>query len=97
MPLYEYKCNKCGTAFEVIQKIAEPPMTKCPQCGGSVKKIISAPALQFKGSGFYITDYAKKDRQSPGSKPTPKETKDTAPAPPAADKKADKDAVSSAK
>ena len=97
MPLYEYKCNSCGTSFEVIQKIAEPPMTKCPQCGGSVKKVISAPALQFKGSGFYINDYAKKGRQPPGSKPTPKETEATTPAPPAADKKPDNKASSPAK
>lgn len=72
-------------------------MNKCPQCGGSVKKIISAPALQFKGSGFYITDYAKKERQPPGSKPTPKETKDETPAPQATDKKADKEVASPAK
>jgi putative FmdB family regulatory protein len=97
MPLYEYKCDKCGTAFEVIQKLADSPMRTCPQCGGSVKKVISAPALQFKGSGFYITDYAKKDRQPPGSKPTPKETKASTPAPPAADKKTDKEAASSPK
>ena len=97
MPLYEYKCSKCGTAFEVIQKIAEPPMKKCPQCGGSVKKVISAPALQFKGSGWYITDYARKGQQPSESETKEKTTKDTPPAPPATDKKADKETASSAK
>ena len=97
MPLYEYKCSECGTAFEVIQKIAEPPIKKCPQCGGSVKKVISAPALQFKGSGWYITDYARKGQQPSEPKTKEKTTKDTPPASPATDKKADKETASSAK
>jgi len=96
MPLYEYKCDKCGTTFEVIQKLAEPPVKKCPQCGGSVKKIISPPALQFKGSGFYITDYAKKAKPSE-PKPKGKTTKATTPEPPVADKKPDKETTSTAK
>jgi putative FmdB family regulatory protein len=59
MPLYEYECESCGTRFERIQKFSEPPVTVCPECGGAVRKLLSSPAIQFKGSGFYITDYAK--------------------------------------
>ena len=61
MPLYEYKCSKCHSVFEVIQKVNEPPLEKCLKCGASVQKIISAPAIQFKGSGWYITDYARQN------------------------------------
>jgi putative FmdB family regulatory protein len=59
MPLYEYKCLACGSSFEVLQKVSEPRLKKCPKCGGLLKKVLSAPAIQFKGSGWYITDYAK--------------------------------------
>ncbi|HBO91597.1 MAG TPA: FmdB family transcriptional regulator [Acidobacteria bacterium] len=69
MPLYEYKCDKCGLQFELIRKLADPPVTTCLKCGGSVRKLMSAPAIRFKGSGWYVTDYAKKD--SAGSKPAP--------------------------
>jgi putative FmdB family regulatory protein len=61
MPLYEYQCEKCGNRFEKIQKFSDPLETTCPKCGGVVHKLASSPAIQFKGSGFYITDYAKKD------------------------------------
>src|SRR5882672_3760648 len=61
MPLYEYQCDACGHRFEKIQKFSDPLEDKCPQCGGPVHKLVSSPAIQFKGSGFYITDYAKKD------------------------------------
>jgi putative FmdB family regulatory protein len=61
MPLYEYECDACGHRFEVIQKMTDPPVEKCPKCGGTVHKLHSAPAFQFKGSGWYVTDYAKKD------------------------------------
>jgi putative FmdB family regulatory protein len=60
MPLYEYECNTCGHRFEVIQKFSDSPITECPKCQGVVRKLFSSPAIQFKGSGFYITDYAKK-------------------------------------
>jgi putative FmdB family regulatory protein len=60
MPLYEYQCKKCGHRFEKIQKFSDKPVKKCPQCGGPVEQTISAPAVQFKGSGWYVTDYAKK-------------------------------------
>lgn len=59
MPLYEYKCDKCGNLFEVMQKFSEEPLKTHENCGGAVHRLLSAPALQFKGSGWYITDYAK--------------------------------------
>jgi len=60
MPLYEYLCKKCGHRFERIQKFSDPHVKKCPDCKGAVEQVISAPAVQFKGSGWYVTDYAKK-------------------------------------
>ena len=60
MPLYEYQCKKCGHRFERIQKFSDKMVKKCPDCGGVVEQMISAPAVQFKGSGWYVTDYAKK-------------------------------------
>ena len=59
MPLYEYQCAKDGT-FEQVRKFSDPPLTACPKCGGPVEKLVSAPAIQFKGTGWYITDYARK-------------------------------------
>ena len=59
MPLYEYKCSGCGQVFEVIQRFSDAPLTQHESCGGQVERLLSAPALQFKGSGWYITDYAK--------------------------------------
>jgi putative FmdB family regulatory protein len=61
MPLYEYRCESCGHQFEVIQKFSDALIAVCPKCGaGPVVKLLSSPAIQFKGSGFYITDYARK-------------------------------------
>jgi putative FmdB family regulatory protein len=60
MPLYEYQCTKCKHRFERIQKFSDPEVKKCPECGAKVEKLISAPAVQFKGSGWYVTDYANK-------------------------------------
>jgi putative FmdB family regulatory protein len=60
MPLYEYECKKCHHRFEKIQKFSDPHTKKCPECGGPVEQVISAPAVQFKGSGWYVTDYPKK-------------------------------------
>jgi putative FmdB family regulatory protein len=71
MPLYEYQCESCQHRFERIQKFSDPPVETCPSCGGPVKKLFSSPAIQFKGSGWYITDYAKKpagDSKSGASK-----------------------------
>ncbi len=59
MPLYEYQCDACAHRFEVIQKFSDAPIETCPKCGGAVKKLLSSPAIQFKGSGWYITDYAR--------------------------------------
>jgi putative FmdB family regulatory protein len=66
MPLYEYRCDACGHRFETIQKFSDPPVEKCPVCGGRVQKLQSAPAFQFKGSGWYVTDYARKDGGTSG-------------------------------
>ena len=60
MPLYEYQCKKCHSLTERIQKFSDPPLTTCPHCGGELEQLLSAPAVQFKGSGWYVTDYAKK-------------------------------------
>ena len=60
MPLYEYQCEACDHRFEKIQKFSDPLVEICPKCGGRVKKLLSSPAIQFKGSGWYINDYAKK-------------------------------------
>lgn len=59
MPLYEYRCDKCNETFEVIQKFSDEPLTVHEKCGGAVHRLLSAPALQFKGSGWYVNDYAK--------------------------------------
>jgi putative FmdB family regulatory protein len=64
MPLYEYQCEKCGHRFEKIQKFSDRMVRKCPECGGKVEQMISAPAVQFKGSGWYVTDYANKPTAS---------------------------------
>ncbi len=60
MPLYEYQCKKCHSLTERIQKFSDAPLTVCPHCGGELEQLLSAPAVQFKGSGWYVTDYAKK-------------------------------------
>ena len=66
MPIYEYECKKCGHLFEVIQKVSDGPIKKCEQCKGKVERLISSPAIQFKGSGWYVTDYARKGSGSDG-------------------------------
>lgn len=66
MPLYEYRCSKCGKVFEVIQKFADAPLTEHPECGGAVERLLSTSALQFKGSGWYVNDYAKKSSSGKG-------------------------------
>ena len=60
MPLYEYECTQCGQRLEKIRKFSDPPLTKCEKCGGKLKQLVSSPAIQFKGSGWYVTDYARK-------------------------------------
>jgi putative FmdB family regulatory protein len=59
MPLYEYQCGSCGSVFEVMQKFSDQPLTLHENCGGAVQRLLSAPSFQFKGSGWYITDYAR--------------------------------------
>lgn len=68
MPLYEYLCGSCGHRFERIQKFSDAPLTECPSCGGAIAKLPSSPAIQFKGSGWYITDYAKSGGSKDSSK-----------------------------
>ena len=65
MPIYEYECKRCHHRFERIQKFSDPHVKKCPDCGGPVEQLLSPPAVQFKGSGWYVTDYAK-----PAAKPS---------------------------
>ena len=65
MPIYEYRCEKCGKKFEKLQKFSDPPVEVHEECGGKVERLISTSALQFKGSGFYITDYAKGSSSPP--------------------------------
>ncbi len=59
MPIYEYQCDRCGHRSEELQRLADPPVALCPNCGGPYRKLISAPSFQFKGSGWYVTDYAR--------------------------------------
>lgn len=85
MPLYEYQCEQCGEVFEVMQKFADAPLKTHERCGGPVHRLLSAPALQFKGSGWYITDYAKNSssgkseaaKKDGGSKPETTASKET--------------------
>ena len=65
MPLYEYCCEKCGVVVEKIRKFSDKPFVKCEKCGGRLKRLVSAPAFKFKGSGWYVTDYARKPSPEP--------------------------------
>ena len=78
MPLYEYQCRKCGKVFEVLQKFSDAPLETHEGCGGAVERLLSAPAFHLKGSGWYVTDYAKKGSGSDGEKTSdkPKDSKD---------------------
>jgi putative FmdB family regulatory protein len=69
MPLYEYECGACGHRFEIIQKFSDGPPDACPKCGkGPLQRLLSSPAIQFKGTGWYVTDYAGKGKSSDSSK-----------------------------
>lgn len=70
MPLYEYRCNECNRTFEVLQKITAEPLKKCIHCKGEVEKLISTSSFQFKGSGWYITDYKNKTKKADKSEST---------------------------
>jgi putative FmdB family regulatory protein len=65
LPLYEYACTECGQHIEKIQKFSDSPLTKCEKCGGKLKRLLSSAAIQFKGSGWYVTDYARKSSTFP--------------------------------
>jgi putative FmdB family regulatory protein len=96
MPIYEYECRKCGAHTEAFQKVSDKPLTKCRKCGGKLEKMLSAPAIQFKGTGWYVTDYAgkttkgdKSESESTSeskSEKTEKKTKESSPAKKGADK-----------
>jgi putative FmdB family regulatory protein len=85
MPLYEYRCQSCGERTEVLQHVGDAPLSQCPKCGGAMEKLVSAPALQFKGTGWYVTDYGRTGQANTGKggdekTPTAKaEVKETAP------------------
>jgi putative FmdB family regulatory protein len=98
MPIYEYKCQKCGDVYEVRQSFSDDPLTQHEGCGGSVERLISAPALQFKGSGWYITDYAKSNSGSAanGGKTPGTETKTEAKSESKSDSKSSTESKSSA-
>ena len=66
MPIYEYQCQACEHRLERLQGMSEPRLTTCPECGGELRKLFSAPAFQFKGSGWYVTDYARKGGEKGG-------------------------------
>src|SRR5690349_6487174 len=77
MPLYEYECEACGRRFELIRKFSDPPLESCPNCqSGPVRRLQSAPAIQFKGSGFYITDYARQGGDSGKSEKSSQKSKE---------------------
>lgn len=97
MPLYEYQCDACHHRFERIQKFSDAPVDVCPTCGkGPVRKLLSSPAIQFKGSGWYVTDYAKKSSAPADTKP--KDSKDgTAAAGKSADSSSSESSASNAK
>lgn len=75
MPIYEYECLQCGKRTEWLQRMSDAPLAACPHCGGEVRKLISAPSFQFKGSGFYKTDYVDKKSGGSGSPPGKSEGK----------------------
>jgi putative FmdB family regulatory protein len=91
MPLYEYQCEACGKRFEVIRKFSDPPLDICTSCGkGPVQRLQSSPAIQFKGTGWYITDYAQKGKSSTETTSSPsKSDSKTTPAADTSSSKAD--------
>jgi putative FmdB family regulatory protein len=83
MPLYEYECLVCAHHFERIQRVSDDPVATCPECGGAVHRLLGVPALQFKGSGWYVTDYGKgSSGRSDNGKDRPTGTPDSSPAKP---------------
>src|SRR2546423_8456480 len=82
MPIYEYQCKKCGARTEAMQKFTDKPLTKCRKCGGRLEKLLSAPAIQFKGAGWYVTDYAGKKGEAKEEKTSASHKKKEAPTEP---------------
>jgi putative FmdB family regulatory protein len=74
MPTYEYTCRDCGHTFEIVQSMLDEALTMCPECGGSLRKVFAAPAISFKGSGFYATDHGKKSAKTQGESKSPGES-----------------------
>lgn len=74
MPLYEYKCSRCKDEFEVLQKFSDAPLRVCRKCGGGLERLISTPSIQFKGPGWYVTDYARKASKQEENKSEEKKT-----------------------
>ena len=77
MPLYEYRCRSCSAVVEVIQKFSDPELTDCSACGGSLEKLLAAPAIRFKGAGWYVNDYASKNSNGSSAKPEPAQKPDS--------------------
>ena len=75
MPIYEFECKKCKAHLEVFQKVSDKPPVKCRKCGGKLERVISAPAIQFKGSGWYVTDYARTTKSDKAESESTSETK----------------------
>ncbi len=97
MPLYEYCCSQCGVRFEKIQKFSDPPLETCEQCGGKVDRLLSTPAIQFKGTGWYVTDYARKTPAESSAAPAGSSDGKGDQASPAKAEKSDTTAASSSK
>src|SRR5688572_15622086 len=95
MPLYEYQCDACSHRFEVIQKYSDSPVDVCPKCSGTVHKLFSSPAIQFKGSGWYITDYARSGKTESGSAASAKAEKSEKGETPASSSSANSDSKAS--
>lgn len=89
MPTYEYRCRDCGHSFDIVQKMSEDPLTHCPECGGALRKVFTAPAISFKGSGFYATDHGSKGKKPAGGDTAEKKDGDTSDTKQADTKKAD--------
>jgi len=93
VPIYEYVCEQCQHRFEVKQRVNDPPVSGCARCGHSVKKVISAPAIMFKGTGWYVTDYSEKLKPPTGAEPAAAPANGKADQKPAADQKPSKEAA----
>jgi putative FmdB family regulatory protein len=89
MPIYEYACHKCGDQLEVLQKMSDKPLSRCRKCGGRLERVLSPSSFQFKGSGWYVTDYARKSDVSKSSASKPSESSSDSGKPSESGKKSD--------